>query len=183
MDKLNKEKLIEIVKAAKQGDERAFSRLYEYYISPIFRFIYFRVKDYTEAEDLTQIVFLRAWDALPNYLQKKTPFSSWLYTIAKNAIIDYWRKKKDWQISDLTQETIKDDKRPVDDLIEEEEDFRTLRDAIGLLTEDQQEVIILKFIEGLSNKEIAKIIGKKEEAIRQLQSRAIKALKEHFHDR
>ena len=180
MDKLNKEKLIEIVKAAKQGDEKAFSYLYEYYISPIFRFVYFRIKDYGDAEDLTQTVFLKAWDALPDYKQKKNPFSSWLYAIARNAVIDYWRKKKDWQINDLAQETIKDNKRPIYDLIEEEENFGSVKEAIGLLTEDQQEIVILKFIEGLSNKEISGITGKKEEAIRQLQSRAIKSLKEHL---
>jgi RNA polymerase sigma-70 factor (ECF subfamily) len=180
MDKLSKEKLIEIVKAAKQGDKKAFSHLYEYYISPIFRFVYFRVKDYSDAEDLTQTVFLKAWNALPNYKQKKNPFSSWLYAIARNTIIDYWKKKKDWKISELGRETIKDDKRPIYDLIEEEEDFRTTMEAVGLLTEDQQEVIILRFIEGLPNKEISEIIDKKEEAIRQLQSRGIKILKEYF---
>ncbi len=73
MDKSSKEKLIEIVKAAKQGDKKAFANLYECYISPIFRFIYFRVKDYSDAEDLTQTVFLKAWNALPNYRQKKNP--------------------------------------------------------------------------------------------------------------
>lgn len=183
MDKLNKEKLIEIVKAAKQGDKKAFAHLYEYYISPIFRFVYFRVKDYSDAEDLTQTVFLKAWNALSDYKQKKNPFSSWLYAIARNTVIDHWKKKKDWKISELGRETIKDDKRPIYDLIEEEEDFRTIKEAIGLLTEDQQEVIILRFIEGLSNKEIAEITKKSEESVRQLQSRAIKTLKEYFHDR
>ncbi|MFZ5559894.1 MAG: RNA polymerase sigma factor [Patescibacteria group bacterium] len=180
MEKINKEKLIKIVKKAKRGDEKAFSYLYEYYISPIFRFIYFRIKSYEEAEDLTQAVFLKAWNALPNYQQKKNPFSSWLYTIARNTIIDYWKKRKEWKISDLARDTIKDSRRPIYDLIEEEEDFRVVKEAISLLSEDQQEVIILKFIEELSNKEIAKIMNKKEDAIRQLQSRAIKSLKEYL---
>ena len=183
MSKLDKEKLIEIVKKAKSGDEKAFSYLYEYYISPIFRFIYFRVKSYEEAEDLTQAVFLKAWNGLPDYKQKKNLFGAWLYTIARNTIIDYWKKKKEWKISDLAKDTIKDHREPIYDLIEEEEDFRAVKEAISLLTEDQQEVIILKFIEDLSNKEIAKIMNKKQDAIRQLQSRAIKELRKYLNER
>jgi len=180
MDKLSKEKLIELVKAAKQGDKRAFGYLYNNYIAPIFRFVYFRIKNYEEAEDLTQNIFLKAWNALPEYKQKKNPFSSWLYTIARNAVIDYWRKKKEWNISDLAKETIKDEEKPIDDLLDDDEDFGLVKEAIGLLTEDQQEVIILRFIEGLSSKEISKIIGKSEEAVRQLQSRGIKTLREYL---
>ena len=180
MDKLNKEKLIELVKAAKNGDQEAFSCLYEYYITPVFRFIYFRVKNYQEAEDLTQLVFLKVWKALPDYKQKKNPFSSWLYTVVRNMVIDYWRKKKEWNISELAKETIKDEKKPIYDLLDEEKDFKSIREAIGLLTEDQQEIIILRFIEGLSSKEISKITEKSEEAVRQLQSRGIKTLREYL---
>jgi len=178
MDKLNEEKLIELVRLAKEGDKKAFEYLYNYYISPIFRFIYFRVKIREEAEDLTQSVFLKAWGGLVQFKQKEVPFSSWLYAIARNSIIDYWRKKKEWKISDLAKNTLQDDRKSIYDLIEEEEKFKVIKEAMGLLSDEQQEIIILKFIEGLSNKEIAGITGKKEDSIRQLQFRAIKSLKE-----
>jgi RNA polymerase sigma-70 factor (ECF subfamily) len=180
MDKLNSKKLIVLVKSAKDGDKNAFSELYEYYITPIFRFVFFRVRNRLDAEDLTQNIFLKAWNYLPNYKQKKDPFSSWLYAIARNTIIDFWRKKKDWSISELGENTIKEEKKSIDDLIDEERDLGIIKKLMELLSEDQQEVIVLKFIDGLSGKEISKIINKKEDAVRQLQSRALKTLKEHL---
>jgi RNA polymerase sigma-70 factor, ECF subfamily len=180
MDKLNSKNLIELVKSAKKGEKDSFSELYEYYITPIFRFVYFRVRSRVDAEDLTQTVFLKAWDHLSDYRQGKNPFSSWLYAIARNTVIDFWKKKKDWDISELGKNTIKSKEEPVDDLIEREDDLRRLKEIIELLTDEQQEAVILKFIDGLSNKEISKIMGKKEDAIRQLQSRAIRILKEYI---
>jgi len=180
MDKLNSKNLIELVRSAKRGDKNSFSELYEYYITPIFRFVYFRVRSRVDAEDLTQNIFLKAWDHLSDYRQGKNPFSSWLYAIARNTVIDFWRKKKDWDISELGKNTIKSKDEPADDLIEREDDLRRLKEIIELLTDEQQEAVILKFIDGLSNKEISKIMGKKEDAIRQLQSRAIRILKEYI---
>jgi RNA polymerase sigma-70 factor (ECF subfamily) len=182
MDKLNSKKLIALVKSAKKGDKNAFSELYEYYIAPIFRFVFFRVRNRLDAEDLTQNIFLKTWNYLPNYKQKKDPFSSWLYAIARNTVIDFWRKKKDWSISELGENTIKEERKPIDDLIDEEQDLETIKKLMELLSEEQQEVMILKFIDGLSNKEISKIISKKEDAVRQLQSRALKTLKEYFNE-
>jgi len=192
MDKLNSKNLIELVRSAKRGDKNSFSELHKYYITPIFRFVYFRVRSRVDAEDLTQNIFLKAWNALPNYKQKNDQFSfypvgsrgdsfgAWLYAIARNTVIDFWRKKKDWDISELGKNTIKSKDEPVDDLIEREDDLRGLKEIIELLTDEQQEAVILKFIDGLSNKEISKIMGKKEDAIRQLQSRAIRILKEYI---
>ena len=179
MGKLDDKRLIELVRAAKNNDESAFSEIYEYYITPIFRFVYFRVRNRFDADDLTQSIFLKAWKNLSEYRQKKNPFSSWLYAIARNTIIDFWRKKKEWSISELGENTEKEEER-TDEILEKEEDLNEIKKAIGLLTEDQQEVIILKFIEGLSNKEISRILNKKEDAVRQIQSRAIKMLREYI---
>jgi len=180
MDKLNSKNLIELVELAKKGNKGAFSELYENYITPIFRFVYFRVRNRVDTEDLTQSIFLKAWNALPNYKQKENPFSSWLYAIARNTVTDFWKKKKDWNIGELGENAIKSKEEPIDDLIEKEENLKELKEVIELLTDEQQEVIILRFIDGLSNKEISKIIGKKEDAIRQLQSRAIRILREYL---
>jgi RNA polymerase sigma-70 factor (ECF subfamily) len=189
MNDSNGKKIIKLVASAKGGDKKAFSIIYENYISPIYRFVYFRVKNRDDAEDLTQTIFFKAWNALPNYKQKKAPFSfypvgsqgdsfgAWLYAIARNTITDYWKKKKELNIDnsliDLKSE-------PVHDSIEKEEDIEIIKRTIALLSDDQQEIVILRFIEDFSHKEIAKLVEKKEAAVRQLQSRAIKTLKKHL---
>ena len=150
---------------------------YEKYIAPIFRFIYFKVKNYQEAEDLTQTVFLKAWKNIDKYKEKGYQFSSWLYVIARNTITDYWKKNKTLNIEEEILNSIPDNENVLEK-IENAEDFNKIIKFIDKLTDDQQDLIILKFIEGLSNQEISKIINKKEDAIRQLQSRAIKSLKD-----
>lgn len=180
MNKPNKEKMISLVESAQKGDRHAFSEIYESYIVPIFRFIYFRVRSRADAEDLTQNVFLKAWNSLDDYKQNENPFSSWLYAIARNTVIDFWRKKKEWSIGDLRESGLKDDGRPLEELIDEQQDLMTIKKIMELLNEEQQEVMILKFIEGLSGREISKIMDKKEDAVRQLQSRAIKTLKSYL---
>jgi len=177
MDDSNGKKMIKLVASAKRGNKYAFSRIYENYIAPIFRFVYFRVKNREDAEDLTQTIFFKAWDNLINYKQKENQFSSWLYAIARNTIIDYWKKKKELNIDDSL---IDYESEPVHNSIEKEEDIEIVKRAISLLSDDQQEIVILKFIEDFSNKEIAEFVEKKEEAVRQLQSRAIKMLKKHL---
>jgi RNA polymerase sigma-70 factor (ECF subfamily) len=149
---------------------------YEKYIAPIFRFIYFRVKNHQEAEDLTQTVFLKAWKSIGKYKKQNNPFSSWLYAIARNTVIDYWKKRKEANLDDKIFDILPDNSN-VFQGIENESDFQQIMESIVVLTEDQQEIIILKFIEDLSNKEISEILGKNEDAVRQLQSRALKSLK------
>lgn len=169
----------ELVFRAKNGDSKAFDLLYREYITPIFRFIYLRVGQKQEAEDMTQTVFLKAWSALRGFeARNEGSFLSWCYTIARNLIVDYWRKKKP-----IPLETIGEDKEHISEPLEKTADLdfenqkSVIREAIRGLSPDQQEVIILKFINERSNKEIAKLIGKSEEAVRALSSRGIKALR------
>ena len=179
-NKQNRDFIFELVSKAKEGDESAFEELYQHYIVPIFRYIFFKSQSQEDAEDLTQIVFLKAWQALPDFQKRANPFSSWLYKIAKNTVIDYYKKKKeitlDKPIEDLKQ--IKDEKNDPVKITEQKEKVKILGQLIKQLNEDQQEVIILKFIQELSNKEIAQLMQKSEEAIRALQYRGLKALRE-----
>jgi RNA polymerase sigma-70 factor (ECF subfamily) len=182
MDNKNRQNsnlIFELVSKAKKGDKSAFDQIYEHHIVPIFRYIYFRVKSREDAEDLTQTVFLKAWNAIPCFQKQANPFSSWLYKIAKNTVIDYYKKKQEITlnkaIEDLKQ--IKDEESDLAEIIEEKERAKIIRQTIYCLSEDQQEVIILKFIESLSNKEIAKLLGKSEDAVRALQYRGLKALR------
>lgn len=172
--------LLPIIEKAKNGDQEAFGYLYTTYLTPIYRFIYYRVKNEQEAEDLTQTVFLKAWNAVGSYEHQGHQFTAWLYTIAKNTVTDYWKKKKDILIDEpeITLGHIPSDSDPMDD-IQKQQLSEAVRTLLKKLSEDQQMIITLKFIDELSNKEIAAITGKNEDAIRALQYRALKALSEH----
>ena len=191
------EELKQLVEQAKNGDSAAFSNLYEHYLTPIFRFIFFRVRTREDAEDLTQHVFVKAWSALPEFgpspLLESEPrsrrpaggsgsFSAWLYRIARNTTIDYWRKKKPLSLdpSSATFQNRRDDTADAHEAASQKEEAEHIRKALHVLGEDQQTILTLKFIEDLSNKEIAHITGKTEGAIRQIQSRALRALRQHL---
>ncbi|MCX6790898.1 MAG: RNA polymerase sigma factor [Candidatus Gribaldobacteria bacterium] len=183
MKELAKDELIALVKKAQQGDESAFGQLYEHYLAPIYRFIYFKVKNQGESEDLTQNVFVKAWKSLARYQQQPNiPFSSWLYTIARNTVIDFWKKKKAVLIDHDLMDNLNTDGTlgDLNENLELKEKRAVLRDCLYLLSDEQQEIVVLRFINDLSNQEISQILNKSEEAVRQIQYRAIKSLKEHL---
>lgn len=169
-----------LTQLAKVGDKQAFERLYEMYFAPVFRYIYFRVKNKEEAEDMSQTVFLKAFQALPRFepQQDKSPLA-YFFTVARNTVTDYWRKKNavaaretsaDALVFEPPDETAKDVTGQI-------ENAHIIRQALRSLTEEQQEVIILRFINDLSCKEVARLLGKSSAAVRQLQSRALAALR------
>ncbi len=169
-----------LMQLAKSGNTEAFSRLYELYFVPVFRYIYFRVRDKEETNDLTQTVFFKVFFAISNFQeQNKSPLAYFL-TIARNTVIDYWRTKKEIRIDNPEDffGNIPDKANSPLEIIEKKEIGQAIHRAIRELTDIQQEVIVFKFINDLSNKEIALLTGKTEEAIRQLQCRALKALRE-----
>lgn len=164
-----------LVTLAKKGDTEAFGRVYDALVKPVYRYIYYRVEPQI-AEDLTEETFLKAWQNLKKYKQRKNPFSSWVFKIAHNLVCDYYRK------NETTSEIDENIADPQEHLSPE----RTitikftqthLRTAIKKLPENSQQVIILKYINELDNNEIAKTIGKSEGAIRIIQFRALKQLR------
>lgn len=168
-----------LLEQAKSGDATAFGELYRLYFAPIYRYVYFRVKHAEEAEDLTQSVFTKVYASLDAYEHRGRPLLAFLYTVARNTIIDYWRKKKSVTLDDpeRLQAEIDAAHKIVPEL-QDPFDTAMLRGAIQRLTDDQQEVVVLRFINDLPNRDIAEQLGKSEEAIRQLQSRALKALRQ-----
>jgi RNA polymerase sigma-70 factor (ECF subfamily) len=165
---------------AKSGDTEAFGRLYELYFVPIFRYIYFRVKDKEEAADLVQTTFLKVFRSLPNFREQNKPLLAYFFTVARNTVIDHRRVKKEILIDDpgsIFGQMPGKTNNPLE-RIEKEEINQAVRRAIKQLTDDQQEVIVFKFINEISNKEIAAFLGKTEEAVRQLQCRALKTLRQ-----
>ena len=168
-----------LIKKAKNQDREAFGTLYDVYMDRIYRFIFLRVSKKSDAEDITQKVFIKAWQSIDRYeIRKNVPFSSWLYRIAKNTVIDYYRTEKNHSaIEDIPEHEIseeaKDHEKAADDTLK----FNQIKEALSELTDNQQDIIIMKFVEELENKEIAEILDKTEVAIRVTQHRALKKLR------
>lgn len=171
-----------LMRLAKEGDADAFAKIYEVYFIPVFRYIYLRVKDRQDAEDLTQTVFLKVYQAISRFEEQNRSPLAYFFTVARNTVIDYWRKRKDILLENPGKESkeMLEVTEDFENTIQKNENLSMLQRAIQKLTEEQQSVIILKFINDLPNKEISKIMQRSEEAVRQLQCRAIKALRQYF---
>jgi RNA polymerase sigma-70 factor (ECF subfamily) len=172
-----------LVLQAQAGNSEAFGQLYDAYMERIYRFVYFRVEDQQTAEDITSQVFLKAWSNLDRFSFSRTPYLAWLYTIAHNAVIDHYRTRKVTTALDDVQLSQQDHSEAVENDIDLTAEMRQITDALQTLTDDQQKVLTLKFIEGLSNHEIARHLGKREGAIRALQMRGLQALAKQLEEK
>jgi RNA polymerase sigma-70 factor, ECF subfamily len=167
-----------LVQAA-QEDPAAFGELYERYVTRIYNYIYYRTSNHQEAEDLTAKVFMRALKHIEHYDERGVPFSAWLYKIAHNLVANWHR--------DRSRRTI----IPLEDFIgrgapseqpeavaEDEEEREQLLASISRLPQERQQLLILKYVERLSNAEIGAIMDKTEGAIKSLYFRTLSALRE-----
>jgi RNA polymerase sigma-70 factor (ECF subfamily) len=167
-----------LIRSSIDGDSEAFEALYLRYLESIYRYIYFRLGDEAQAEDMTEEVFVRAWEALPNFKPGKSPFVSWLYRIAHNLLVDYYRRRNPISIpvEDLAHHS---DPRELPELmVGKKLDFEMLAKAIIQLDPLEQEVIILRFVQGFSHREVAAVIKKSATASRVIQHRALNALRD-----
>jgi RNA polymerase sigma-70 factor (ECF subfamily) len=173
---MDDETLDRLVAEAKAGDAEAFAAIFDAYAGPIHRFIASRVHRPSDAEDLTQLVFVKALEALPRYEARGIPFGGWLFRLARNAIIDQVRTRKDnvSLVAAMTRET--EDAGP-EARAALREDLERVSAAIHDLTDDQREVIELRFFAGLSVLEAAAAMGRQEGTVRGLQFRAIASLR------
>jgi RNA polymerase sigma-70 factor (ECF subfamily) len=167
-----------LIRRAQQGDQVALTQIYEENFDRIYRYIAIKIGDRTEAEDMTQQVFLHAIKSISSYREKGLPFSSWLYRIAHNQIVDYLRKKSKHATVPLDESLPipavgADPKHIVETKITIEEIVMATRK----LTAAQQEVISLRFASELSITEVAGVMGKSEGAVKALQHSAIVALR------
>lgn len=168
----------QLIKRAIRGEALAFGLLYDRYQTQIYRFIYLKVSHREEAEDLTHQVFLKSWQNIGEYKFQGFPFSSWLYRIARNQIIDYYRvKKNNSNIEEISESKIDDSSIEIIEIIDNNLDVKKIKEAIKQLNPGHQDVIILRFIEELTLKETASALKKSEIAVKLLQHRAIKKLK------
>ncbi|HKC04808.1 MAG TPA: RNA polymerase sigma factor [Patescibacteria group bacterium] len=152
------------VKLAIKGNHEAFGELYKIFLSKIYRFIYYLIGDEFLAEDLTQNTFLRAWNGLTNFSLNKGTFQSYLYTIARNLVIDSQRKKKIYSLEGL--ENIIQSKENQEDELWKNEKMQKVHEALDGLPEDDRQIIILRFFEEMHFDEISNVIGKESGAIR-----------------
>lgn len=165
------------------GDAVSFTQLYESYMTPVYRYLLVRAKNKALAEDLTQTVFLKAFEHRSALSGEGSKPLAYLYTVARHALIDYWKKKKEVHQSDASEtfEKTPDEKRTPDALAEHTDLAQELVDGLATLTEEQREVVSLKYLHDYSVSEIAERVGKSEEAVRQLQCRGLKALRTVIH--
>jgi RNA polymerase sigma-70 factor (ECF subfamily) len=163
---------------AQAGEAEAFGALYDRYAERIFRFLRRRTTDQALAEDLTSEVFLRAWDHLDGFDPNRAPFGAWLFRIARNLAIDLSRKRgPDTSIETLSPEPAELSPGPEMAAAARLDSLR-LYEALADLTPPQQEVLSLRYIEGLSTAEVAAALGKRAGAVRALQMRGLRALGE-----
>jgi RNA polymerase sigma-70 factor (ECF subfamily) len=172
----------ELLSLAARGDEDAFGVLYTLHLSAIYRYIYFRIGDEAEAEDLTEEVFVKAWQALPNYRPTQHPFTSWLYRIAHNLTVDYHRKRLPVSLSDSNLRSHSAAFSSTEETIETRQQLKALANAVQQLADEEQQVVILRFVQGLPHQEVAQVIGKSVNATRVIQHRALAKLNAFLKD-
>jgi len=165
-----------IIWRAKQHDQMALTQLYEENFDKIYRYIVLKIGEKTEAEDMTQQVFLKAFKNISSYKYKGLPFSSWLYRIAHNQIVDYFRKKSKRTTVPLDESLAAGNSDPRQE-VERSLEVEDLARATRRLTKAQQEVISLRFAGEFSIAQVAGMMGKSEGAIKALQHSAIVSLR------
>jgi len=166
---------------AAQGDREAFGVLYERYVERIYSYIYYRTGNPSDAEDLTAKVFFRAMHHIVNYRNLGLPFSAWLYRIAHNLVANWHRDNNRRKEIPLDESLFgyHQGEHPESELLHLEERERLLH-VIRSLPDDRQQLLILKFVEHLSNSEIGQVMGKTEGAVKSLYHRTLLVMRDNF---
>jgi len=165
-----------LLERAQQYDPDALATIYDQYAPRIYNYIYYRVGDARLAEDLTASVFLNVLEAIQSNRSWRSSFSGWLYRIAHNMVVDQFRRRGKLQELPLDERLVSMEEDPAKNA-ELSLEVEWLEEAIRGLTDDQADVIVLKFIEGMTNAEVARVLGKTEGAIKSLQYRALASLR------
>lgn len=168
--------LEELAAKVQSGDMVAFGPLYDAHIEQVYRFVWYKVQHKELAEDLTSQVFMKALEKISSFKSEKASFKTWVLTIARNTVIDYWRTARDhkdiedaWDLAS-NSDTIRD--------TEARMQLDKVREYMKELSSDQRDIIILRIWEGLSFKEIAEMLGKSEASCKMASSRGLAQLRE-----
>lgn len=165
----------ELIELARENDAQALAEIYDRYAEPIYRYLYRLLGDAAEAEDLTSEVFLRFLQALDTSRAPRDRLLGWLYRVARNLAMDWFRREGKRKTLSLDEELVANEDSP-STTVEERQIRQRLRRSINELAPSQQQVILLRFGEGLRVSEVSRLMGKSEGAIRVLQHRAVKRL-------
>jgi len=163
-----------LIHEARQGSRDAFGFLYEQHRATIARYVAARIRDASDSEDLTEAIFESAWRAMGRYREQGVPFLAWLYRLAHNRVVDHYRALRPTvTLIPEVHENIEDSSAPLELNI----DSADLLKALHALTDDQRDVIVLRFVQGMSGREVAQAMDKREDAVRALQFRALATLR------
>ena len=159
------------------GKKEAFGTIYDAFIKPIYNFVYYKTHHKETAEDITSLVFTKAFQNIHTYKPDKGPFSAWLYQIARNQVIDHYRSahadvdiEDAWDIGDRTD---------IDQDIDTRDQLKKVQAYLGTLSAEQRDIVLLRVWQGLSYAEIAATMGKSEASCKMMFSRTISKLKEN----
>ncbi len=173
---LNHQELEMLVEKVQNGDLKAFSKVYELLVDKVYKYLYFKVKQ-EEAFDLTETVFLKVWENIRKYQRKSgSTFVSWVFRITHNLLVDHYRLHKEALELDINTPDQKIDNNPIY-LAEQSLSRDSLKKALGQMKDDYREVLMLSFINGLDNDEVATLMRKSEGGLRVLKFRALQELK------
>lgn len=161
---------------AESNDE--FEAIYEANAPLIYRFMFWRTKNRALAEDLTSSVFEKAWRSRRSF--KGGSAKAWLHRIARNTLIDHWRKRQDFLFEDPAHMDIASENAGPDEALDQAMLIESLRRAIAKLPEDMRRVVELRFIEGLSAKQVGQELGLSESNVRVIQYRALRKLRSYL---
>lgn len=162
----------QLVGRAQQGDTSAIEALYQRYAQSVYRYIYYRVSSTADAEDLTAEVFVKMVEGLPKYRFTGAPFEAWLYRIAAARVIDHRRRGRRRPQAELT-EAMADNAALPEEEIQHAQEVETLRQAFSQFNDEEQTLLILRFVERKSHQEVADILGKSPAAVKSMQHRTL----------
>jgi RNA polymerase sigma-70 factor (ECF subfamily) len=180
---LQKAPEVNLLRRAQKSDPGALAEIYDSYFERIYRFVYARVGNHPDTEDITGQVFLKMLDGLPAYRLRGVPFSTWLYRVARNLLIDRHRRARP-PTAELHPQVA--DPEPRTDpavVLQTSEDRRRLFRALQQLTDDQRQVIVLRFIDNLDVRRVARIMKRRPGAIHSTQHRALATLNRIMRER
>ncbi|MET9019809.1 sigma-70 family RNA polymerase sigma factor [Actinopolymorpha sp. NPDC004070] len=170
-------RIVALVELAQRGDAEAFGQLYDHYVPSVYRYVYYRVGTHALAEDITSETFLRALRSLGSFRWQGRDFGAWLVTIARNLVTDHFKSGR-FRLEVVTGEILDSDSvtaGPEDDVLTRLTN-EALVEALRQLGPDQQECLVMRFLNGMSVAETAQSLGKSEGAVKQLQLRAVRNL-------
>jgi RNA polymerase sigma-70 factor, ECF subfamily len=166
----------DIAQRAVQRDPNAFAQIYDQHADTVYRSIFYRVGDAGVAEDLTAEVFVKAWERIDRFQWRNVPVQHWLLRIAKNMVIDHYRSRRRLSSPiDELGDAPSTDPSPEDHVARDIE-IEALGRALGLLADEQRDVLLLRFVEGYSHRDVAAVLGKSVVAVRQIQVRGLRTL-------